>query len=146
MQEVIKHLKQAIAELQQAVEAIEGNKAEVQNRPLLIDVTAEKLVQIPYQQIVSLYHEILPELPKVRALSKQRKAFIKQRWLEPDGMNSLEDWRQYFRYVRGSRFLMGFSDSRDDRPPFQADLEWLIRPTNQLKVVEGKYHAKTKRA
>jgi hypothetical protein len=47
---------------------------------------------------------------------------------------------EFFDHVSGSRFLTGRADSKPGVPPFCADLEWLMRPTNWAKVVEGKYH------
>jgi hypothetical protein len=102
-------------------------------------VLPEKTKACPYQAIVDLYRDILPELRDCKALTKARQGFIRQRWLDKPGPE-LAKWRAYFEYVRGSDFLMGRIASRDDRPPFSADLEWLCRPTNFAKVVEGKYH------
>jgi hypothetical protein len=36
---------------------------------------------------------------------------------------------------------MGLVDGCEGKAPFQADLEWLVRPTNFNKVIEGKYEA-----
>lgn len=91
----------------------------------------------PIQGIVKLYHECLPLNPKVKVLTEARKAAIRQRWREePD----LDGWRRYFEYVSKSPFLTGQSNSRDGRPPFVADLEWLVKPSNMAKVIEGKFH------
>jgi len=46
----------------------------------------------------------------------------------------MEFWRKFFSYVNQSDFLRGADGT------WQADLEWLIRPTNFVKVIEGKYH------
>jgi hypothetical protein len=35
---------------------------------------------------------------------------------------------------------MGRAKVVGDRRPFMAELEWVIRPSNWAKVVEGKYH------
>ena len=92
----------------------------------------------PYEKISDLYHEILPELRRCRGLSDARKGFINQRWNDKPGPD-LAKWRAYFEYVRQCPWLMGTVESKGDRQPFQADLEWLTRPTNFLKVIEGKY-------
>jgi hypothetical protein len=47
-------------------------------------------------------------------------------------------WGEFFGYVAKSDFLMGRSQPRD-REPFECDLEWLVRPKNFVKVIEGKY-------
>lgn len=93
---------------------------------------------VPYEKIVSLYHEKLPELPRCAKLTGQRRGYIRQRWLED--LQNLQDWEKYFGIVRQSSFLMGKNKGSDGRPPFRADLAWLCRPENIVKVIEGKYH------
>lgn len=93
---------------------------------------------VPYTKIVDLYHEICTSLPRVKALSQSRKGYIKARWQEhPD----MEFWKEFFAEVEGCKFLTGKADYKD-RKPFYADLEWLTRPNNFLKVLEGKYRDK----
>jgi len=93
---------------------------------------------VPYSKIVDLYHEICTSLPKVKALSQSRKGYIKARWQEhPD----MEFWKEFFAEVESCKFLTGKADYKD-RKPFYADLEWLTKPNNFLKVLEGKYRDK----
>lgn len=81
-------------------------------------------------EIISLYHETCVDLPKVKLSSKTRNALIKARWKEhPD----LQFFKDFFEKVKSSDFLSGKITS------FRADLEWLMRPSNFVKVVEGKY-------
>jgi hypothetical protein len=93
----------------------------------------------PYQAIQALYHEMLPELRQCRDLDSVRKGYIRQRWRDSPGAD-LAKWRTYFGYVRESGFLMGKKSGTGGRPPFEADLEWLIKPRNFLAICEGKYH------
>lgn len=93
---------------------------------------------VPFQQIVDLYHQLLPELPKVAKLTKTRQGYVRQRWLED--LAKLENWHNFFTHVRQSAFLMGKSEGNNGRPPFRADLEWLCKPANFVKIAEGKYH------
>ena len=93
---------------------------------------------VPFSDILNLYHKKLPELPRIVKLTDSRKSHIRQRWLQDLG--DLEEWGKYFDIVRKSNFLMGKSKSKDGRPPFRADLEWLCKPNNICKVIEGKYH------
>lgn len=92
----------------------------------------------PQKAIVALYHETLPELRQVREWNETRQRLLSRRWAESPERQTLDWWRAFFGYVRRSRFLMGKTTGRDGRP-FDCDLEWLIRPTNFAKVVEGKY-------
>lgn len=102
----------------------------------------------PHQKLVRLYHELLPTLNAVSTWDDRRQAYSRSRWreeaiehkwaTEDDG---LKHFAKFFRYV-GAKcpHLMGKSPPKTpDAPPFQADLEWLLRPTNYRKVVEGRY-------
>ena len=91
----------------------------------------------PIQRIVDLYHQKLPELRRCRKLTEARKGYIRQRWRED--METLDDWAKFFDDVRKSDFLMGKKPCRDGRP-FQATLEWLTRPANYAKFLDGVYH------
>ena len=91
---------------------------------------------VPYKKIVEIYHEECPDLPRVQVMNERRKRLIRARWKEhPD----LEWWRQFFKRVHASDFLCGRVPPKGDRPPFLADLEWLVRPSNFAKVIEGRY-------
>ena len=92
----------------------------------------------PQQEIIALYHDTLPELRRVRVWTGARPKALAARWRESADRQSLDWWRKYFGYVRKSRFLMGQTTGRDGRG-FDCDLEWLIRPANFAKVIEGKY-------
>jgi hypothetical protein len=75
----------------------------------------------------------------VQAWPEHRAKLLRKRLKEkPD----LKFWEEFFTNVSKSDFLMGKVKSRD-HPHFEVDLEWLIRPTNFLKVLEGKYANKT---
>jgi hypothetical protein len=95
----------------------------------------------PHQEIIALYHEVLPELRKVRVWDANREKLLRARWKSEQKRQSLDWWRGFFEYVRGCPFLMGLVDGCEGKAPFQADLEWLVRPTNFNKVIEGKYEA-----
>jgi hypothetical protein len=92
----------------------------------------------PIAKIVALYHERLPELPKVEKITQTRAGLIRQRWRED--LPTIEHWENFFAFVRESKFLMGKAAPSGTRPPFVADLEWLVRPSNFAKIAEEKYH------
>lgn len=106
--------------------------------PRAADAPPANLHDCPAQRIVDLYHEKLPELPRCEKLTPTRRGYLRQRWRED--LETLEDWAAFFADVRKSDFLMGKKPGRDGRPPFRADLEWLTRPANYAKFIEGKYH------
>ena len=101
---------------------------------------------VPYQDVVDLYHELLPELPKCLKLTEPRKRLIRARWKDkasvPDEhgqpvevkCNDLDFWRRYFNFVRGSPFLMGQTDAG-----FRANLDFLLKPQKMVNTLEGFY-------
>jgi len=97
--------------------------------------------RVPYKKIVDLYHELLPASPKVKVLTPRRKSFIKQRHFQ-DMESDLETWCDYFRMVGRSEFLTGRRQPSNGRPVFVADLEWITKQGNFVKIYEGKYHGK----
>jgi hypothetical protein len=104
------------------------------------------LLECPHAEIVALWAELLPALPQPIAWRGQRVRHLRQRWRElavekhwktrDDG---LAYFAKLFRFVGRSKFLTGRVKQRDDRPPFVAELSWLVRPENFLKVSEGRY-------
>jgi hypothetical protein len=48
-------------------------------------------------------------------------------------------WAEFFAHIGTSKFLTGRVNSKDGRS-FVADLEWILKPSNFAKIVEGKYH------
>lgn len=101
---------------------------------------ANSKAQFPHEEIIALYHEILPMCRPVRVWNKTRQGYLKQRWSENTDRQSTEWWREYFMYVRKSKFLTGGVEQNDGRPPFVADLEFLIKIASFTNVIEGKYH------
>lgn len=103
-----------------------------------IEFTPVERHKVPIKKIVDLYHEILPELPKVVKLTKTRESYLRQRWIHD--MDDLKNWRNFFNHVRKSKFLMGQIQPTNGRKVFTADLEWLTKESNFAKIAEGKYH------
>lgn len=94
----------------------------------------------PAQSIVDLFNDILPELPQVVILNEARRRNIKARWNENKVHQDLEFWTDYFNSVRTSDFLMGRAAAQGKKP-FRCSFDWLIAPSNFVKVVEGNYNA-----
>jgi len=103
------------------------------------DNTPERL-RCPTQKILSAYHELLPELPPMRSFPEQSAKMLRARVREDRARLSVDWWRNFFRYVRRCPHLMGGSQSG-----WQADLMWLVRPTNFAKVINGNYDANKQR-
>lgn len=96
-----------------------------------------KIPNCPHETLVNLYHEVLPTLRPVRELNDTRRGYMRSIWKQRP---TLDWWREYFQWVSQSDFLCGRVDGRDDKPPFVADLEWITKPSNFVKITEGKYH------
>jgi hypothetical protein len=97
-------------------------------------VTDDDTTTCPHQEIIALYHEILPVLPKVRIWDNSRRKFLKTRWAEDKDRQSLDWWRKFFLDVAACPFLVGKGNTG-----WKADLEWLVRPKNFGKIMNGVY-------
>lgn len=95
--------------------------------------SAELAYPCPHQAIVAAYHEALPMLPQVREWTAERQKLLRARWREKPERQTVQWWADFFAYVAESDFLTGRAGD------FAADLEWLIRPKNFVKVYEGRY-------
>lgn len=96
--------------------------------------------QLPAAEILKLYCDLLPMCPRPMSVEKWNQARLKSlrtRWREhPD----LDWWQDYFASVAKSKFLTGRCDGTGGRPPFVADIDFLLRPSTVTKLYEGKYH------
>lgn len=98
----------------------------------------------PHEEIIALYHEILPMCPPVRIWEEDRQKLLRTRWRDDAERQTLEWWRGFFDYVKSCPFLVGKKDPGPDREPFLATLEWLVRPKNFAKVIEGNYRPRAR--
>ena len=105
----------------------------------------------PAEAIVALYHEILPDNPRCKVLSDARRGAIRARWREAAKLNcapfgyanradGLAAWRQFFEVCAESDFLTGRTPPLPGKPPFVADIDFLMSPTGFAKTLENKYH------
>ncbi|MCA0185079.1 MAG: hypothetical protein LCH90_03635 [Proteobacteria bacterium] len=92
----------------------------------------------PHQAIIDLYHQALPSGRHVRSWTDTRKAKLRARWKEEAERQSLDWWAKFFGYIAESDFLTG-KTSTPRRRPFEIDLEWIVTPSNFVKILEGKY-------
>lgn len=88
----------------------------------------------PHQEIIKLYHELLPELPQVNVWNQSSKKNLQARWREDKARQSLDWWKWFFaEKIGNSDFLMGRVKE------FRADLDWIVRPSNFQKIMNGRY-------
>jgi hypothetical protein len=84
-------------------------------------------------EVVKLYNEMLGGvLPPVRFRSEWREKMIRARTKQY--LKNLEGWRRYFEIVLRSPFLLGKKGVN-----WRANFDWLIRPNNMTKVLDGVY-------
>lgn len=86
--------------------------------------------KIEYGLILENYHSLCPKMPKVEKLTDKRKGFVNARY----GEFGMEKITKVLRMAGESDFLNGKNDKL-----WKADFEWLMRPENFVKVLEGKY-------
>jgi uncharacterized protein YdaU (DUF1376 family) len=102
-----------------------------------------------HEKVIALYHQHLPTLRKVEVWNDARKGYLRQRWREVAEelakekqvqVSDILTWfTEFFVHIGTSKFLTGRVNSKDGRP-FLADLEWILKPSNFAKIIEGKYH------
>ena len=108
-----------------------------------------KLPGCDHKAVIALYHQNLPTLRKVEVWNETRKGYLRQRWREVaaelaeqkpiTGQDVLTWWADFFSHIGTSKFLTGRVNDKSGRS-FVADLEWILKPSNFAKIVEGKYH------
>lgn len=94
----------------------------------------------PTEQLIELYHKHLPMLPRCEVISPKRKTSLSARWREvcvEDKVENVEHGTRIFESIFSraarSKFLTG------KKTDWRATFDWLIAPTNFVKVVEGSY-------
>lgn len=96
----------------------------------------ETETKCPSQKIADLFNSTCKTLPSVKVLTDKRKKTISIRWKEDKGRQTLSWWQDYFKMVDNSSFLRG------DKTDFNASFDWLLGPSNMVKVLEGNYEDK----
>ena len=86
----------------------------------------------PFVKIKDLYHQICISYPKLRSIDGNRKKAIAARWRM---YKSLDIFDEVFRNAENSEFLKGNNDRN-----WSADFDWMMKPTNFAKILEGKYN------
>jgi hypothetical protein len=93
-----------------------------------------KIPPCPHSEIINLYHSILPEHQRVvESLwnDSSRAKNLQARWRQSSKHQSLDFWRWFFEVVKSNPTWNGKNDI-----DFRADIDWLVKKTNFIKVVE----------
>ncbi|WP_326999514.1 hypothetical protein [Comamonas testosteroni] len=131
-----------------------GTKNESSDEKLPADDQTEegddpKLPACPVEAIVELYHQQLPELPRVRLLSDKRKRALRKvwRWVltskktdntpRAASADEAQAWlRSYFGRARKNDFLMGRGHRSAEHAGWQCDLDFLLTDNGMKHVIE----------
>ena len=113
------------------------------------DTSAAKLPTCQTQEVIDLYHEILPNLPKVRLQTKDRTKAIRKVWewtltsLKSDKTRRAEtpeqalDWfRSFFQRATENDFLMGRTQRSGEHANWKPDLDFLLTERGMKHVIE----------
>lgn len=111
--------------------------------------SAAKLPTCPIDQIIAVYHEVLPNLPKVRLQTKDRAKAIRKVWewvltsTKTDGARRAEtaeqalSWlRSYFERATENDFLMGRTPRSGEHANWQCDIDFLMTDRGMKQVIE----------
>lgn len=104
----------------------------------------------PYRQIIDLYHEILPELPRVIVETEDRKRLVKSFWgwvltsnkasgarRAETAAEAIEYCKIYFELVRGNDFVMGRTERSKDHRNWKASIDYLLSDKGKKQIIEN---------
>lgn len=90
---------------------------------------------VPTEEILKLYHELCPKLPKVKTFDSGRRKAVGARWREDKTRQTLAWWRRFFSFVNNKcPFLVGDNDRQ-----WRANFDFLMKKQNMRKVIENGY-------
>lgn len=98
--------------------------------------------RIDYKLITQAFRKNLGALPQPRDMTEKRRKMVRSivkrggRYAEPDF------FPKFFGYVAKSDFLMG----RGPKPWHGCCFDWLLKPENFQKIIEGNYHPESENA
>ena len=108
-----------------------------------------KFPACPHPSIISLFHEVLPELPAVRLMNDKRKKLLASFWkwifteAKSDGQlraanqeQALTWIRGYFSRARDNDFVMGRVGRAGDHANWRADIEYILSDKGKAQVIE----------
>lgn len=84
------------------------------------------------ERILALYSQHCPRLPQIRTLDNKRKRIL-------TAWGDLDEIEQVFKSVGQSDFLCGLNSTQ-----WRASFDWIIKPENRLKILEGNYTKRTR--
>ncbi len=98
--------------------------------------------RIDYEAIASAFRESLSVLPQPRDITEKRKRMIRTIVKRGGRYADADFFPKFFEYVSKSDFLMG----RSKDPWHGCCFDWLLKPENFQKIIEGNYHGEDRNA
>jgi len=119
------------------LEKLESITAQTKTEKVKID----KKSDLPVATVVVLWNTIFANTyaRQMELITPARRASIQSR-IKND-FKTISEWKEFFQVIRQSEFLMGKVQSRD-RKPFKISLDWVCKPSNLAKILEGHYHGR----
>jgi hypothetical protein len=112
-------------------------EGDIKIKPIKVDPPVNKILTCPQKKIIEIYHEECPELPRVEVWNETSESMLRARWRQNPGYQTIEFWRTFFQEkIKTSEFLMG------RKAKFQANLGWIVKPSNFEKIMNGLYRDK----
>lgn len=138
------------SECQQSATANELNNNSITNvieSPSVIVKAEKKKPSFSCEDVVSAYHEILPEAKGIRALSDKRRNLIRTFWTKASKITrqldsepfTLDSWKAYLKYISTNcRWMLeDRPDSRSGKTWQKKGLEYFLNDETYLQVREG---------
>ncbi|WP_447867985.1 DNA replication protein [Rahnella bonaserana] len=138
------------SECQQSATANELNNNSITNvieSPSVIVKAEKKKPSFSCEDVVSAYHEILPEAKGIRALSDKRRNLIRTFWAKASKITrqldsepfTLDSWKAYLKYISTNcRWMLeDRPDSRSGKTWQKKGLEYFLNDETYLQVREG---------
>ena len=101
------------------------------NPSIIYPSIMDSSIKHPYQEYVDRYHSICHNLPKIVSLNEQRKKAIDTF----AGQFTFDQFDEICRRANVSDFLTG----KTSKPGWRADFEFLLRPKQAVRILEGGY-------
>lgn len=124
------------------------NHQEPSDTSLARPATAKR-ASCPYQALIDLYHQHLPDFPRVKLLKDKRKKALQGFWTwiltstRSDGSRratnegeALEWAEAYFQRARQNDFLMGRTPRTSEHANWRCDLDFLLTEKGMSQVIE----------
>lgn len=97
----------------------------------VISPKSQKTESIDWTGFMQYFNETFAgKLPAIKTITKARKEAVRARIAE----YGKESVRDVYKAILESDFLLGHNDKN-----WRADFDWIFRPTNYIKIIEGKY-------